>query len=109
MRKTFNLALQDRNEPEASFVVTFYMRDGLYEPEKSLRDAIKDFLSSGTKEAQKALKEANGYFNWGNALGSVPDELWEKYGLSRRTSISMSSFVDYNEMLNNPDKMEDCS
>ena len=99
MRKTFNLALQDHNEPAASFVVTFYIKDGLYEPEKALRDAVNEFLSSGTEEALKALKEANCYYNWGDALGSVPDEIWEKHGLTRRTSISMSSFVDYNESL----------
>ena len=99
MRKTFNLALQDFNEPTASFVVTFYIKDGLYEPEKALRDTVSEFLSSGSEEARKALKEANGYFNWGDALDSVPDELWEKHGMTRRTAISMSSFVDYNESL----------
>lgn len=93
------MALQDHNEPAASFVVTFYIKDGLYEPEKALRDAVNEFLSSGTEEALKALKEANCYYNWGDALGSVPDEIWEKHGLTRRTSISMSSFVDYNESL----------
>lgn len=97
--KLIYLVLEDYNEPSASFVAAFYVRDDIQLHEEPLRNAVREFVKSGSEESEKALKESRGRFDWGDAMRFVPDSLFEKHGLRRVGNISESCFVDYYETL----------
>jgi hypothetical protein len=102
MKRTFNLVLQDHNEPGASFVVTFDVRGDVASPEDALRGVVKDFLASGSKELDDALKGSRHLLDWGDALCRIPDSFFEKRGLWRWETQAESCFVDYYEILDKP-------
>jgi len=47
-----------------------------------LRDAVQDYINSGTEESVKALEYACGDFNWADVMSCVPDEYFKKRGLT---------------------------
>jgi hypothetical protein len=67
------------------------------DPEQALRDAIKDFLDSGTEDSKNALEYANGHYNWGDAIVTVPPALFEKHGLKPLGQDTVDVRVDHNE------------
>lgn len=50
--------------------------------EKAFRLAVEEYL--WTEEANKMLTYTAGDYNWGDALSSVPDEVFAKHGISVR-------------------------
>ena len=100
--KILNLAIQDESDPDEStkFVVSFEIRDDIQQPEQALRDAVQEFINSGTDEAKQAISNTNGLFNWGDAMTAVPDSLFIKHGLTKINAESISVFVNLNELLN---------
>lgn len=108
MEKFVNLIINDRGNEAASMVVTYKIEDGISDPEQALRDAIKDFVTSGTEEAKSALREACGCFNWGDAIIRVPDNYFIKHGLAPFQQDAEDVFVDHDEILcdDEPDETE---
>ena len=75
------------------WVENFVTLKDMENPEKEFRAAIQDFLDSGTEEAQQAIFYANGYFNWGDAVSSIPQEYFYRRGFYY---IGGSGVVDIN-------------
>ena len=102
MAKILNLIIQDWNEPTDranNFAESFEIIGDVQEPEKALRAAVREFIDSGTAEAKQALEYACGCFNWGDAISSVPDSLFEKHGLRKLHCEALDVFVDHDEIL----------
>ena len=101
MAEIFNLIIQDRSDPRATveWVESFKIREDIQQPETALRNAIKEFVNSGTEESKKALEYACGCFNWGDAISSVPDDLYIKHGLTKLNQESIDVYVDHDEIL----------
>jgi hypothetical protein len=99
MKRILNLVVQDRNDPNSTFVESFALRDDIREPEQPLRRAVSEFVNSGTAEALKAISRANGHFNWGDAMSAVPRELFARHGLTPLDQSSIDIFVDHDETL----------
>lgn len=102
MRKIFNLVIQDRSDSKErpiEFVESFEVREDVQDPEKALREAIKEFVLSDTDEAKAAISHTCGYFNWADAISAVPESLFIKHGLTLLKQVSIDVFVDHNEIL----------
>jgi len=102
MRKIFNLVIQDRSDSKErpiEFVESFEVREDVQDPEKALREAIKEFVLSDTDEAKAAISHACGHFNWADAISAVPENLFIKHGLTFLKQVSIDVFVDHNEIL----------
>jgi hypothetical protein len=102
MPKILNVIIQDwcdisnnRNE----WVESFEICENIQQPETALRNAVKEFVDSGTEESKKVLDYACGGFNWGDVSVSVPDELFIKHGLTRIYHDTVNVFVDHDEIL----------
>lgn len=101
-----NLIIEDRNEEASSFVVSYRIKDGVQEPEKALRAAVQDFLTSGTEEAKEAVDYSCGCFNWGDAVVRVPNSYFEKYGIVPDCQCAVDVFVNHDEILYNGEPEE---
>jgi len=101
MAKILNLIIQDRSDPKTphEFVESFEIREDVQNPEKALREAIQEFVNSGTDQSRAALSYACGCFNWGDVFSNVPDELFIKHGLTPLKQNAVDVFVDHNEIL----------
>lgn len=77
-RRTLNLIRQRISENEI-WIDEFEYEDWVKNPEKSLRNAISNFLN--TEEGTKAINDSCNDFNWGDAINSVPESILNKYGL----------------------------
>ena len=99
--KILNLAVRDESEPYDSteFIVSFEIREDIQQPEQALRNAVQEFINSGTDEAKQALSNARGLFNWGDAMTAVPDNLFIKHGLTKLNTENVDVFVNLNEIL----------
>ena len=107
--KVLNLIVQDRNDFKnpKEFVESYAVREDVQNPEQALRNAIKEFVCSGTEEAKTALSYACGCFNWGDALCNVPESIFIKHGLTPMKQNAVDVFVDHDEILadNDPDDL----
>jgi len=101
MVKILNLVVQDESDPDDSteFVVSFEIREDIHQPEKALRDAVQEFVNSDTDETKQAISNAQGLFNWGDAMTAVPDNLFIKHGLTKLNTAAIDVFVNLNEIL----------
>lgn len=101
MRKTLNLVIEDRSDPRETKVIVepFHILDETKPPEQALRNAVKEFVSSGTEESKTALHNANGYYNWGDVITTVPDDIFAKHGLLRIMQEAVDIVVDHDEVL----------
>ncbi len=99
--KTLNLVIVDRVEPlkTEAYVHSFSLQGDIKQPEKALRNAVKEFITSGTEECRAALNFANGYYNWGDAMSTVPDSIFEKHGLVRLNQDAVDIIVNHDEVL----------
>ena len=100
--KILNLIIQDWSDisnNKTQWVESFIIREDVQDPKASLYNAVKEFVNSGTDEAKKALDYACGSYNWGDAISSVPDELFVKHGLTRIYKDTVNLFVDHDEIL----------
>lgn len=80
--KLVNLIIRDMSTKEWKvWVEHFVTLKEIEDPEKEIRAAVQDFLNSGTEEAKQAISFACGYFNWGDAISSVPNEFFFNRGL----------------------------
>jgi hypothetical protein len=101
MEKILNLVVVDHSEPfkPMACVHSFAYRDDILQPDKALRAAVGEFVTSGTDESEAALKFANGFYNWADAMSTVPNALFEKRGLSRIYQDTVDITVDHDEVL----------
>ena len=101
MAKILNLVIQDRSNIKniTEWIETFNISDEVQQPETALRNAVKEFVTSGTENAKEALDYACGGYNWGDAMSSVPDKLFMKHGLARLYSETVDVFVEHDEVL----------
>lgn len=102
MPKILNLAIVDNHNPEnppSIFIESFQYDDGIQDPEKALRDAIREFINSDTEDAKKAKSYSCQSYNWGDAMSSVPDNFFVKHGLVRLNQNAVDVFVDHDEIL----------
>ena len=58
--------------------------------EKAIKDACKDYLN--TEEGKKVLADNSGYFNIGDFMLNVPDEICKKYGFVK-VDVTATQFV----------------
>ena len=93
-----NLIIIDRNEDSAMTAV-FRAAENNTNPEESLRNAIRDFIESGSDEAEKALEHSCGNFNWGDAICRVPELYYRKHGLEFSGETYTDVVVDRCETL----------
>ena len=104
--KVLNLIIQlnrDWDEQETS-VVSYSIREDVDSTEEALRGAVQDFIDSGTEESIQSLEYANGDFNWGDVMSSVPEKYFINRGLTPLTDYeSVDVFVRHDEMLDNRD------
>ena len=82
----------------------YFIAKGEIDPEKAMRDAIREFLL--TSEGLNAIEETSNDFNWGDAMVYIPEKLWNKHGLETlyeedrvTTGIPIDIVVDQDEVL----------
>ena len=92
-----------------TWVVSFKVNKTVDDPEKALRNAVHDFVHSDTEAAKEALEYANGYFNWGDVMISVPSEYYEKHGLTPLEGESIEVVVEHGEVLDDRSEYQICS
>lgn len=63
-----------------------------------MRAAVADFFASTPTDAREALDYTGGYFNWADAMNTIPDELWRKHGLNFIVSDG-DEWIDHDEDL----------
>ena len=100
--KILNVIIQDWSDfsnNKNQWVESFEIREDVQNPETALRNAVKEFVNSGTEESEKALDYACGGYNWGDVCISVPDEIFVKHGLTRICKDTVNVFVDHDEIL----------
>lgn len=99
--RILNLIIRDFSSLEWKlWTEPFWVDASVENPESALREAIHDFMVSGSKEAKKAINYACGCFNWGDALSSVPESFFGKYGLRRMSGHEvMDVNVEHDEIL----------
>ena len=100
-KRILNLIVQDRDGLDWKvWVVNFRVDSGVDDPRQALREAVKDFVTSETQEAKASLEYAGGGFNWGDAMSSIPDEVFRRHGLQRLTGIQgVDMDVNHDEIL----------
>lgn len=109
MPKILNLVIEDRSDPRNTTIMVepFLIKEGIgSNPEKALRDAVREFVASDSEESKKALSYASGYYNWGDAMSSIPEALFEKHGLIRFHQNAVDVVVNHDEILCNSDPDE---
>lgn len=91
--------IRQRNWPgEKLTIIDTFEFSGTGEPEQALRSAVKEFLAS--EAGQKAIDYACGDYNWGDAVTTVPDEIWAKHDLKMLTNNkAMDIVVEQDEVL----------
>lgn len=99
--RIMNLIIRDLTDLEWKiWVENFWIDSMVKDPEKSLRNAVRDFLNSGTEEAKAAVEQAAGAFNWGDVLNIVPAVYFLKHGLRRVDGYETVNInVEHNEIL----------
>jgi len=99
--RILNLVVIDSGEPKSIEVrvASYVLHKTVQDPETALRAAIRQFLKSGCEEAVSAVEYANGYFNWGDALTTVPDSIFIEHGLTPLHGESTDIHVNHDEML----------
>lgn len=73
--------------------------------EAAMRAAVEDFFATEPEDAAAAMEEANGHFNWGDAMRWLDDTLWAKYGLIFALGI-MDIHLNHDEVLREGDPDE---
>lgn len=91
--------VRERRLPRGTemYVDTFEVEDGVKDPEQALRDAVKQFLK--TEEGKKMIEYSAGDFNWGDAVMSVPNEVWKAHGLTMVETGIQDIVVNQDEVL----------
>ena len=111
MSKILNLVIVDRADLRSTKIIveSFAIRDDVTDPEWALRKSVRDFVYSGAENAKQALDYANGSYNWGDVITTVPDEVFAKNGLTRLKQNAVDVHVDHDEILCDmtPAEMED--
>jgi hypothetical protein len=60
----------------------FIIQDVVVNPEEAMRNAINEFLF--TDEGKKEITNSFGDFNWGDAISSVTEKDWDKFGIQMK-------------------------
>ena len=101
------ILITDEDDGDSTLTLTFTIIPGSKaekDPETALRSAVRDYLESGSKESQNEIKNANGYYNWGDAALTVPEEYFIIHGLRPLKNKSVEIIVDHNEVLTGSDR-----
>lgn len=91
--------IRERASEQEIYVDTFHVNDSVKDPEKALRDAVKEFLNTG--EGIRSVSYTSNDFNWGDAINDVPDRIWAKHGLKFCSVNAVNIKVDQDEILCN--------
>lgn len=107
--KKLNLIIRlEHKRNNETRIVPFAIGDSVEDPERALRDAVRDFVHSNTDEAKSALEYACGSFNWGDVMSSIPNEYFVKHGLTPiDDDESIEVMVDHDEILDDRETLED--
>jgi hypothetical protein len=92
-----NLVRERKYPGETSTWVDTFEYTGSGSPEADLRAAVKAFLK--TPEGKKAKVYSGDDFNWGDAVTSVPDKVWKKFGLTPLNNAAVDVVVNQDEVL----------
>lgn len=101
--RIMNLIVRDMASKDWKiWVENFCLEDSVEDPERALREAIKDFLKSGTEAAKEAISYASGCFNWGDVMSTVPNEFFARHGLRKMSACeAVDVNVEHDEILCN--------
>ena len=101
MKKILNLVLIDKSDRRSTRIIveSFSVQKNVENPKRILQAAIMDFVHSGSAEAKRALVYANGNYNWGDAISTVPNDSYAKHGLTRLNLDVVDVYVDHDEVL----------
>ena len=89
------------DEQETSSIL-FIINEDVASPEAALRSAVQDFINSKTEQSEQALSYACGDFNWGDVFTSIPNEYFNKHGLTPLTDSEIFTVaVNHDEILDN--------
>ena len=104
--RVFNLVIldygMDRMPSNKVWVLSFLTAiPTAQEAESAARSAVKEFLDS--EAGRKANDYANGYYNWGDVLTTVPRGCFEAHGLSPLGAVAMNALVSHDEILSDED------
>ena len=99
--RILNLLVRDMASKDWKiWVENFCLEDSAEDPERALREAIMDFLKSGTEVAKEAISYASGCFNWGDVMCSVPDKFFARHRLRKMSAYeAVAVNVEYDEIL----------
>lgn len=99
MERMFHLIVEDRRHPEsgARWVETFQVAAAVKDPLGALKEAVRDFCTSGGG----GTEDGSG-FHWGDAMLFVPDNFFARYGMTRQRFDAADAFVDHDEVLWRP-------
>jgi len=95
----FNLVRQRVSEGRV-WVDSYNFDDSIKNPEEAMRNAVQEFLE--TEDGSEAIGETGGYFNWGDTVHYVFEEILNKHGIYTIPSdINIDVVVDQDEVLYN--------
>lgn len=99
--RIMNLIIRDMDTKDWKIgVENFWVDEDVEDPERALREAVQNFLKSGTEAAREAISYSCGYFNWGDVMSSVPDELFARHGLRKMSGCeAVDVNVEHDEIL----------
>jgi hypothetical protein len=88
--------IEDYKDPESGYWLFYYSCPAV-EVEERLRRAIREFVK--TEDGMAAIESECGQFNWGDAVNHIPEEWWNRYGLSfpRQPHSDFEIQVDHDE------------
>ena len=89
--------VRERSSENWSRIDTFIVEDYVTNPEKALRNAVKDFMQS--EDGRKAVEYACGDFNWGDAITYITNDFLGIYGLTICEQDIETVLVDQDELL----------
>lgn len=98
--KFVNLVIEDNSNlfNRKFWVFNFILLKGSVEQaEKVVRKAVQEYLK--TPEGKRDMEYACGYYNWGDAIRTIPDDFWEEHGLKPINHTATDIWVDHDEIL----------
>jgi hypothetical protein len=96
--------IRERSCENEQWVDTFEVEDRVTDPEMALRIAVECFLA--TLEGKKMIEYTGNDFNWGDAIMSVPEKVWNHFGLRLKMVKSVDIKVNQDEVLCKEEEQE---
>lgn len=90
--------VRERRYRNQKFIDYFRVDDSVKNVEEAFRAAVADYLK--TEEAKPDVEDACGEYNWGDAMGTVPEEFFNKHGIyTTQNEDTIEIFVNQDEIL----------